>query len=936
MRPIKLEISAFQSYAGKEIIDFNKLGDQGLFLISGETGAGKTTIFDAISYALFGSASGVSRSAAMLRSEYAQGTIETYVELTFSYNGKEYKIRRSPAQQIKYNPNKEDLRNFSTKAWLILPEKDEEGNQRQVHLVSEVNKKINEIIGLDKDKFSQITMIAQGEFRKLIESDTKGRGEILREVFKTTPYEAFQKLVYAKSKTKEEELKSLKSEQLIYVKQFTCSGDIDERLKQSLENTKAKDNITKEDLNLFEEILKIENKRLDTFRKEKLELEKELKVIAKIIEEDKKKREEQRNLEAHEEKLKEIIEDLEKAKLNLDEIEKKHDVKALNDEIVKDEEKLVEYKQLDHISTEIIALEKALSTKKEEKEQKEKYIKAREELVGESNKQLKKLGDNLEKDKTKAIEEKNIKHGRLEKVKDLIDDIKEYTKLKKETEEKQKISSDLTKDLTIASKEYAQINETYLNQQAGILAKDLKEGVACPVCGSTKHPKKAKIENENITKESVDKAKAKQEEANENASNASSDAAIALGACEAELKDIEKTYKDIYKKDFNKDEKTLQDLEKEQNLLEKGIQDLEEQIRKRKEDIEEKERLETLVKAKKKEIEKLNEEKNKVEIVISSNSASKSEKEKQKEQISKGLKYESKERAEGELKEKRENLEKINESIKNAKEEKSKMEADKNTTNGYIKKAKEDLKNYKPIDLVKEEKREEETHLKKDAKEDEIEKIATIVKNNEDKIKYIGKLLEKIGKNEKILSSILTLSNVVNGKLVGEDRLSLETYILMNYFDKIIARANKRFNAMTLGKLEMIRKTDKQGGSAQSGLELNVYDYYSGTERSAKSLSGGESFMAALSLALALSEEIQESAGGVQIDTIFIDEGFGSLDSETLKEAIKALADLAEGNILIGLISHVDELKRKIDNKIIVSKNDLGHSNVKVEGINIA
>ena len=175
------------------------------------------------------------------------------------------------------------------------------------------------------------------------------------------------------------------------------------------------------------------------------------------------------------------------------------------------------------------------------------------------------------------------------------------------------------------------------------------------------------------------------------------------------------------------------------------------------------------------------------------------------------------------------------------------------------------------------------------------------------------------------------LSNTANGNVSGKDKIMLETYIQMTYFDRTLRRATLRLMTMTGGQYELVRKISAANQKSQSGLELDVIDHYNGTKRSVQTLSGGEAFKASLALALGLSDEIQASAGGICLDTMFVDEGFGSLDEESLNQALRALSDLTEGSRLVGIISHVSELKERIDKQIIVIKERAGGSHARVE-----
>ena len=219
---------------------------------------------------------------------------------------------------------------------------------------------------------------------------------------------------------------------------------------------------------------------------------------------------------------------------------------------------------------------------------------------------------------------------------------------------------------------------------------------------------------------------------------------------------------------------------------------------------------------------------------------------------------------------------------------------------------------------------------KRSALESEFRDLHHRTETNREVLRQIEKQSAAIADVEKRWMMVGPLADTANGNLSGKEKIMLETYVQMAYFDRIIERANTRFMVMSGGQYELKRRREADNNRSQSGLSLDVVDHYNGTERSVKTLSGGESFKASLSLALGLSDEIQASAGGIQLDTMFVDEGFGSLDEESLQQAMRALNGLAEGNRLVGIISHVPELREKIDRQIIVRKDRSGGSRVEV------
>ena len=252
------------------------------------------------------------------------------------------------------------------------------------------------------------------------------------------------------------------------------------------------------------------------------------------------------------------------------------------------------------------------------------------------------------------------------------------------------------------------------------------------------------------------------------------------------------------------------------------------------------------------------------------------------------------------------------------------------TLRGQIQGYQEQLRQAEPIDLELERAKRKTLSVEIARLSEGLTELAARIRCNQTALEHLKEQSGDLEETEKKWTWVRALSNTANGNISGEEKIMLETYVQMTYFDRIIARANTRFMVMSGGQYELKRRIEAENNRSQSGLELDVIDHYNGTERSVNSLSGGETFKASLSLALGLSDEIQSSAGGIRLDTMFVDEGFGSLDEESLQQAMRALSSLTEGNRLVGIISHVAELKEKIDKQIFVTKDRSGGSRAEI------
>ncbi|MBR3810050.1 MAG: SMC family ATPase [Clostridia bacterium] len=919
MRPLKLKISAFGPYSGVTEFDFDKLGTNGLYLITGDTGAGKTTIFDAITYALYGEPSGKNREVSMFRSKYADESTPTEVELVFSYRDKEYTVKRNPEYEREAKRGGGTTKQ-SANAEIIYPD------GKIITKIKDVDNAIKDIIGIDRDQFRQIAMIAQGDFLKLLIAPTKERMEIFRHIFKTETYQNMQDRLKRESGKLSDECDAIRRSISQYINGIVCDDDNTD----SIEVTKAKNgDITIEDtLTLLEKLISDDEKTEQAIEKNKENLQKSLDAVKLSVNKAKDiisaKADFEKNkteLETETEKQKALSEKAESEK------KKKPEIKKLGEQVAEIKALLPDYDEFSEKSAALQKNQKFISNSGELKKNTEKILKAAEDEIAALTKESKAL-EKAGEEKIKLENEKKVLSDNANKLTTLKLNIDSLEKA--ETEYKQAIEIYNEKQ-TIAEKtdtEFKAQYKLYLDAQAGILADTLKKDEPCPVCGSTTHPKPVVKPEKAPTKEQLDTLQSESEVANTNANNARIKAGNLKGAFDEKQNSVTTEINALLGDVKPEETKSLimvklSDTDKKINEQIKLIETAQNKILR-------KEQIEKLLSQKTEELNILKEKLTKISDDVKTKVAENKSLEKRIKELKAKLTFDSKEMAEAEIEaltEKTEQMTKAYENTLNELKESGEKLASLKAANEEISKRIGDDTN---IDLEKE--TEKLTALEEE--QARLEALAKVIhsristnKAARDNIKLkSGDLIEA----EKKYSWVKSLSNTANGQLSGKEKIMLETYIQMNYFDRIISKANTRLMIMTDGQYDLVRRKEAASKSGQSGLDLDVIDHYNGSQRSVKSLSGGESFKASLALALGLSDEIQSSSGGIKLDTMFVDEGFGSLDEESLATAMKALSSLAEGNRLVGIISHVGELKQRIDKQIIVTKDKTGGSKAEI------
>ena len=921
MKPLKLIISAFGPYSDKTEIDMSKLGDSGLYLISGDTGAGKTTIFDAITFALYGQPSGELREVGMLRSKNAPPENPTYIEMDFLYNRKKYSIKRNPEYQ---RPSKRGDKLVSEKAeaCLILPD------ERVITGFGNVTKEIERIIGIDKIQFTKIAMLAQGDFLKLLVSSTEERAKIFRKLFGTETYKIFQE----KLKSEASETKS--DYDLIYIAIRQYIGQIkyspDNPLCEEIEKIKEIQNGY-----FIDEVIEILSCLINEDTSRIKDISEKLKITETRLEENNKilgKVQLQRKLKydilASEKYIKEKEPEFDESKKKYETaISKSGEIQELAIKISEEEQKLSQYDELEKLTSKISCFDKIMSENISNKALFSEKLKKQKQELSISEEKLNLL-ENSEIEKEKLISERKMLINIREKV-DFVSDV--FKKYNAEKILLEKVQEEYKTALIKSEKTSAVYNEeekAFLDEQAGILAQKLSDGERCPVCGSVSHPLPAVMKENAPSEAELKKLKEQNEKDRNTAAELSAKAGEIKGKTDSlklslseqsnllfgviEFKEISDKLRIQKEKNIIETEKCDDKIRladeniKKKNVHKASIASLSQEILKREESLNE--LSQNIIKLQT-EIISLNENKNKLTAV---------------------LKFKSKEFMSNEisaLKSRRQMLEK---ELNLSKERYESYDKALSEHKSQIKALRSQLNDSEEISEDEITTRIKEISDTKSALQEQYDLFNIRIKTNESCMKEISKKKAVVIDTENKLKLIMSLSDTANGNISGKEKIKLETYIQITYLNRIIQRANLRFMVMSGGRYELIRRSEAENRQSQSGLELNVTDHYNGSERSVKTLSGGEAFMASLSLALGLSDEIQSSSGGIRLDTMFVDEGFGSLSEEARDNSIKILNDLTEGNRLVGIISHVSDLKEKIEKQIVVTKDKSGKSTVKI------
>lgn len=923
MKPLKLTMSAFGSYAGKNVIDFTGQ-QQGIFLITGDTGAGKTTIFDAITYALYNQTSGGERNGNMMRSQYAQQETETYVELEFLYRGQTYRVRRNPDYKITKTLKNGKIREQKVPHSVELTMPDGTVFPEKKNATDE---KIIEILGLTADQFSQIVMIAQGDFLKLLYTKSDERKMIFSKLFRTDIYWKIQENLRRKSMEMDERIqendRAFEQEKsriiLLPESEELPLDELVERLRERLKDALKEQNLRRanvEELNKkitkYEEINKLfvslekirqTGKELEARQAESKERRQQIENARKA---DKVLVAEQQNLRQQQE-----VEQSAQA------IAKMTETLANNQEMFEtlktqlQEVEAEQKREAADIQKKMLALEQSFPSY-------EALQNARSE-----EQQAKKVWEDLGKTSEESFHKKKAGIAALKEQQKQQEQVVEQTK--KNWEQTSLSASE-------SAKHYEHMYEAFLKEQAGILAENLSAGCPCPVCGSTVHPDPAKLSDHAVTELEVEQAKKTRAAAEEKRDLAyaafeaektekqklaqavekeEADFVLAQTIAKQQRKEAEQNYVSLQKTAEQIREKlvypSLAEAKKQYAAMQKALEAAEQEIERKRQKVSELAEAMNTLKG-----QKLAEEENQK---TAKKLAAKTEKEYAKLLEKSGFVSEETyhlailpERSRSKLE--REEKEYESQCLRQQSEQKllekqvsGKTYTDTTELNEQLKAEKQALKEA------------EKTYME----------LHTAYENDRSVLQNCAVYLEK-GKNLESEDQVIkSLSKTANGRLSGSAKIDFETYIQRQYFKQIIHEANKRL--LTMSNHQFILKLKEEantGRKTNEGLDLSVYSLVTDSERDVKTLSGGESFLAALAMALGLSDIVERSAGAIHPDMMFIDEGFGSLDAQSRQQAIEVLGELAGDSRMVGIISHVTELKEQIDRKLVVSRTDKG------------
>lgn len=922
MRPLKLTMSAFGPYADKTVLNLKDLGTNGLYLICGDTGAGKTTIFDAITFSLYGEASGGSREAGMLRSKYAAPETPTETELVFEYLGKEYYVRRNPEYE---RPKARGGGTTTEKAnaELHLPD------GRIITKVKEVTREITEILGIDKNQFCQIAMIAQSDFLKLLLATTDERKRIFQKLFRTQCYARLQQRLKDEYLNLTREYEKIHDSIDRYIDSVVCPSD--NPLSERVLSAKSGAVTGEETAEIIDRLLTADKKYQDELSEKLSAAENELTQITRSLALAENWAKTARQLECDEAELKKSLKEFNQLKENLDSCSSgRESADSAFSRAAEIRSHLCDYDEYDSVTREITNLKNQItaanadiSDTAEELERLKTFI---NDLTAEQDR-IK----NAAVEKSKLEQKKSGILGELEIMKKLKSDSDALERLKTETAAAQEDYIEKSESARRLRNAYTAMYKAYLDEQAGIMAGLLADGQPCPVCGSASHPHKAKKAADAPTRQELDDSRAAADAADKDAAAASLAAGEAGGRLTSARAALSAAAEAAFGKDGKISESEISSAAAVRAAaLSDALKDISQRIDVLGGKVTRNAELDALIPQTRKSAEEVSEKLETQNRASSAAAAELAATEMRAKSLSERLEFGTKTEAQNRITE----LEKLKSDFDKRLEMVSRdyNECDKKISalKKSIETAEDSLKDKAETDIEAEELRRDELTAAKRLIEDSQKAVYARINTNSDALSSITRMLGDAKAAEKRLTGIKALADTANGSIKGKERVTLEAYIQASYFDRIIERANRRLMIMTNAQYELVRRKSAENKQSQSGLELDVIDHYNGSERSVKTLSGGESFKASLSLALGLSDEIQSSSGGIRLDTMFVDEGFGSLDENSLGQAMRALSELTDGNRLVGIISHIGELKQKIDRQIAVTKDAYGASHAKI------
>ncbi|MBQ4354721.1 MAG: SMC family ATPase [Clostridia bacterium] len=923
MRPLELTMQAFGPYVRETTLPLASVTDSGLYLICGNTGSGKTMLFDAITYALYGEPSGNTRETSMLRSKYARPEDVTYVKLTFENHGSIYTVYREwGREKLKKGVLTEEK---SSEAWLSFPD------GRTVTKHRDVTAAVSDLIGLDRERFRRTVMIAQGEFRELLTAETKDRLLILRNIFSTDLFRLFSENAKLEYKKAETAASALRQNAVRYASMIEGG---DETVRGLLEKVPYVEPPVL--LDALAEYETAAQAAIDACRNEQNVLSVragELRTLLSRAENDRQLEKEEEAAALRCDKAAEACADaVRKAEETADHRTR---AAALTEKAVSLRSLLGEYDTLDALKRSLAEEEKARAQAEEQQKKTARRIAAAEEEIRRNEAILtasRTAADSLHRAET----ELTALRAQEEKIRSLLEKIRSWHTAEKQCAETKNAYAAALTALTEIRQRHTDGMRAYFDGIAGVLAKNLEEGMPCPVCGSTVHPAPAPEDASGITREKLDLLRSQSDAAAEKAEKLALQAGSAQSTAEQLSRDVAAECAALSQPQGDRIqtatflEKRLCELSESADALTTQIREYEKLLSEAETAAEKRKRYADLL-----ENERLNERT--LHAKTAEKTALIQEKTEQCRTLAERLPFADRASLEKEIRtavslaeqllaeEERTQKQRI-ESEKNLQSSRAALDTLRRQLEGSIASSYNELK----VQCG-----EAETAMEALAAEKLC--LTAMLEKNRSAKKLLSETLEQLRNAEKSVVMYAAISDTANGTVNGKEKIMLETFWQMRLFERIIRRANIRLMQMSDGRYELMRRKNA-GNQKQSGLDLDVIDHFNGSVRAVKSLSGGEMFTASLALALALSDETEAEAGGVKIDAMFIDEGFGSLDEESLDEAMRVLESQAcvqstgsqsTSCRSIGIISHVESLRERIGKKILVTKQN-GESTVEI------
>ena len=863
MRPLKLTMAGFGPYAGVQTLDFELLGQSGLYLITGDTGAGKTTIFDAITFALFGEASGENREPGMLRSKYAKAEDATFVELTFAYGGKHYHVRRNPEYERAKARGTGTTRQ-SAEAVLTYPD------GHVVAKLKDVDKAIREIIGLTREQFSQVAMISQGDFRKLLQADTKDRQKIFRDIFGTGLFVTLQNRLKEQAGAVRDQRDQASRSIQQYIGGMVCGAD--SMWLSRVKKARAGELPIADVAELFEVLLQEDRAQEARLETQLAEAEGEIESLSAQLTRAEATAAAKKSLADHEKAQGEQTAAVDAARASLDAaLATVPEQEELSKTIARIDLLLPSYEELE---TKAAALRNARTGAASAQEACRMALSRKDALTEEIaalKAEQQTLGD-AAAEKEKLTARRLQLFERREKLRVLLARVEDLSAQRGELTRKQEAYLAADRESSSLLRIYEMKNRAFLNEQAGIIAATLQEGQPCPVCGSASHPFPAALSEDAPTEAEVKKAKKEYETARKATDKASLAAGRQQGiVTTTETALIKETEILLPGTAFAQAEETA--LRQTEQLSEE-LAVLDGQLRTAEGNIARKAALDSLIPEKETALSEAEAKHSAAKARIAAFAASAEELDKQLAALREKLTHPDKQSAEGERMMLQIKLQRLKTAVTAAEASLGRKRELLAATAATIGQLHKQLENAVEADTGELSSRKKELTDRKSAILTAQKTLHAAITANETARKNISQKQAELEALERRYAWLRALSDTANGNLSGKEKIMLETYIQTTYFDRILERANIRLRKMSGGQYDLKRRRIAGNKVSQSGLELDIVDHINTTERSVNTLSGGEAFLASLALALGLSDEVQMSTG-IRLDTLFVDEGPG-------------------------------------------------------------